>query len=98
MSGSRCQVSSFRCQGFSLTLALSRKERGQDEGKKREPLEATLYVIKCRNDHSEEVLGEESFAVGMSVHWAEFYADSGRCQGVFQVSSFRFQVSGEGMV
>lgn len=63
-------------------------------GQKKRAAESDSLVSKCRNDHSEEVLEEESFAGGMSVHWAEFYADSGRCQegveGVmFQVSSVR---------
>jgi hypothetical protein len=51
-------------------------------GQKKRAAESDSLLSKSRNDHSEEVLVEVSFAVGVSVHWAEFYADSEMCQGV----------------
>jgi hypothetical protein len=48
---------------------------------KKKPLEATLDFRKNRNNPSVKVPGKRSFALGMPVHWAEFYADLQECQG-----------------
>jgi hypothetical protein len=72
-------VSGIRCRDFSLTPALSQWER-EISGKKREPLEGDSLTSKSRNNHSEKMWREGSLALGMPIHWAEFYADSQGCQ------------------
>jgi hypothetical protein len=48
---------------------------------KKRAAKSDSLLSKNRNDHSEEVPEKKSFAMGMSVHWAGFYADSVECQG-----------------
>jgi hypothetical protein len=47
---------------------------------KKRAAKSDSLAFKSRNNHSDEVGMEQSLALGVPVHWAEFYADSQECQ------------------
>ncbi len=51
------------------------------QGIKKRAAKSDSLISRSRNNHPEEVVPVEgSFAAGMSVHWAKFYADLTECQ------------------